>query len=83
MPRMMQQIIVSSKPRNSLPWEIITMVLITVEARPVTVRHPMIRPAMPQATATEMQLRPPFSSASKIWISLNCCPVTFSASSVA
>lgn len=42
----------------------LTMALMSVPARPVTVMQPAMRPAMAQATATETQLRAPAMRAS-------------------
>ena len=66
MPRMMQQIIVSSRPIMVASPAICTMALIRMEARPVTVMQPAIIPAMAQATATVMAPLAPASSASTI-----------------
>ena len=72
MPSMMQHSIVSSRPTSSGrpgmaassgAFVRLTMAVIILLARPVTVRQPVMMPAMPQATATEMQLRPPDSRA--------------------
>ena len=48
-----------------------TMALIRIEARPVTVMQPAIRPAMAQATATETALLAPACRASKAVASEN------------
>ena len=47
-----------------------TMVLISLLARPVTVMQPQMTPAMPQATATVTQERPPASRASKMLLTV-------------
>ena len=65
MPRMMQQIMVSSMAINLEPPERATTAPMIWEARPLMAMQPAIMPAIAQAAATEMQLLAPFARASK------------------
>ena len=64
MPRMMQQIMVSSRPMSGMPPERRTTVPMSVMPRPVTLMQPAIMPATAQATATVMEPRAPPARAS-------------------
>ena len=72
MPSTMQQIMVRNRPSKSELPDTPTMALMSWLARPVTVMQPQMTPAMPQATATVTQERPPASSASKMVFGVNC-----------
>ena len=66
MPSTMQQSMVSARAIIMWPPERLTIVLNSLEARPVTVMQPEIMPATPQATATVMEPLAPPSRASMI-----------------
>ena len=65
MPSTMQQSMVSTRAMIMWPPERLTMVLSSLEARPVTVMQPEMMPATPQATATVMEPLMPPSRASR------------------
>ena len=64
MPKTMQVSIVSTRPMMVASPAKFTMTLMSVDARPVMVMQPAMRPAMAHAAATVMQLRAPDCSAS-------------------
>ena len=71
-PRMMQQIMVRNSAMIARPPEILTIAVISVDARPVVVMQPATRPAIAHATATVTVLLPPASSASKNFSTVKC-----------
>ena len=70
MPSTMQHSMVSTSASSEEEPEMPTMMLMSLDASPVTVRQPAMTPAMPQATATVMTPRPPASRESKMLFAL-------------